>query len=253
MAAVWRSRQDGRIAGGVSMTDFERGPNLTRSIVEDLGLRIVAGGYGGESAPFPIEQELCRQYGASRPVLREAVKMLTAKGLLGARPSAGTWVRPEGEWNLLDPDVLRWTLERQFSLSLLREFTQVRAAVEPAAAALAAQADATGKAKVRDGIERMTAAGRGEDDHLEADIAFHVAVLQASNNRFYAQLSQLTETALRFSIRRTNDYKGVAVASLVDHRRVADAIAAGNPELASGSMRVLILEALSLIESAALG
>ena len=235
------------------MTDFERGPNLTRSIVEDLGLRIVAGGYGGGSAPFPIEQELCRQYGASRPVLREAVKMLTAKGLLGARPSAGTWVRPEGEWNLLDPDVLRWTLERQFSLSLLREFTQVRAAMEPAAAALAARAGAEGKAKVRDGIERMAAASRGADDHLEADIAFHVAVLQASGNRFYAQLSQLTETALRFSIRRTNDYKGVAIASLIDHQRVADAILAGDAELASGSMRVLILEALSLIESASSG
>jgi len=60
----------------------------------------------------------------------------------------------------------------------------------------------------------MQAAERGEDDPLESDIAFHVAVLRATKNRFYAQLSEMTATALRFSIRTTNRYKGVKFASV---------------------------------------
>jgi DNA-binding FadR family transcriptional regulator len=221
--------------------------NLTYSIVQNLGVAIVTGTYSARN-PFPVEAELCRQFGASRSVLREAVKMLTAKGLLGARPRQGTWVQPESNWNLLDPDILRWLLERKFSLALLIEFTEIRLAVEPGAAALAAKvAGVEEKAAVRAAIERMQAAERGDDDALESDIAFHVAVLRAANNRFYAQLTELTATALRFSIRTTNRYKGVQLASVADHKKVADAIIAGRSAAAAEAMRKLIQEALDLI------
>jgi DNA-binding FadR family transcriptional regulator len=224
-----------------------RGQNLTYSIVHDLGVAIVTGVYSKQN-PFPIEAELCRKYGASRTALREAVKMLTSKGLLGARPRQGTWVQPEENWNLLDPDILGWLLERKFSPALLIEFSEVRLAVEPAAAALAARvAGPAEKDAVLSGIERMQAAERGEDDPLESDIAFHVAVLRASRNRFYAQLTELTATALRFSIRTTNRYKGVRLASVADHKKVADAIIAGKPNIAAEAMRKLIQEALDLI------
>src|SRR5688572_17468668 len=99
--------------------------NLTYTIVEQLGQSIVTGTYSPKKS-FPIEAQLCKQFSASRSVLREAVKMLTAKGLLAARPRQGTWVEPENEWNLLDPDVLRWLLERKFSLGLLAEITEMR-------------------------------------------------------------------------------------------------------------------------------
>ena len=223
------------------------GQNLTSSIVQDLGVAIVTGTYSDRN-PFPVEAKLCRQYGASRTALREAVKMLTAKGLLGARPRQGTWVQPESRWNLLDPDILGWLLERKFSPALLTEFTEVRLAIEPLAAALAATAAGPAeKQAVRDAIERMRAAERGEDDPLASDIAFHVAVLHASRNRFYAQLTELTSTALRFSIRTTNRYKGVKLASVADHKRVADAIIAGRPAVAAEAMRKMIQEALDLI------
>jgi DNA-binding FadR family transcriptional regulator len=224
-----------------------RGQNLTYSIVHDLGVAIVTGVYSKQN-PFPVEAELCRQYGASRSVLREAVKMLTAKGLLGARPRQGTWVEPEEKWNLLDPDILGWLLERKFSPALLIEFSEIRLAVEPGAAALAARVGGPAeKAAVRSAIERMQAAERGDDDPLESDIAFHVAVLRATMNRFYAQLTGLTATALRFSIRTTNRYKGVQLASVADHKKVADAILAGKPAVAAEAMRKLIQEALDLI------
>jgi DNA-binding FadR family transcriptional regulator len=224
-----------------------RGQNLTYSIANHIGIAIVTGVYSADN-PIPIEAELCRQYDASRPVLREAVKMLTAKGLLGARPRRGTWVQPEDRWNLLDPDVLGWLLERKFSPALLIEFTEMRLAVEPGAATLAARvAGAEEKAAVSSALERMQAAERGDDDPLDSDIAFHVAVLRASRNRFYAQLTGFTSTALRFSIRMTNRYKGVRLASVADHKRVADAIIAGKPSAAGEAMRRLIQEALDIM------
>lgn len=224
-----------------------RGQNLTSSIVQDLGIAIVTGKYSDKN-PFPVEAELCKQYGASRSILREAVKMLTAKGLLGARPGQGTWVQPEESWNLFDPDVLHWLLERKFSLSLLIEFTQIRLAVEPAAAAMAATgAGPVEKAAIKHALNRMVAAERGEDDSLTSDIAFHVSILHASGNRFYANLQELTETALRFSIRTTNRFKGVRLASVNDHKKVSDAILAGNAAAAETAMRDLIEEALDLI------
>jgi DNA-binding FadR family transcriptional regulator len=229
------------------MTASVRGQNLTYTVANSLGSAVVTGVYSSDN-PIPIEAELCRQYTASRSVVREAVKMLTAKGLLGSRPRLGTWVQPEQNWNLLDPDVLGWLLERKYEPALLMEFTELRLAVEPGAAALAARvAGAEEKAAIRSAIERMQAADHGDDDPLDSDIAFHVAVLRASRNRFYAQLTGFAATALRFSIRTTNRYKGVQLASVADHKKVADAIIGGKPGAAGEAMRKLIQEALDLI------
>lgn len=223
------------------------GRNLTRSIVQDLGRAIVTGVYGDDN-PFPYESELCTQYGVSRPVLREAVKMITAKGLLSARPRQGTSVQPEQQWNLLDPDVLRWLLERRFDRNLLIEFTQLRLAIEPAAAALAAvAAGETERQALRIAVERMEAAEHGADDPLVSDIAFHVAILNGSRNRFYAQLTEFVETALRISILWTNQRKGVPQANVPDHREVAEAILARDPILAQTRHRELIQGALDLL------
>jgi DNA-binding FadR family transcriptional regulator len=225
-----------------------QGSSLTYHIVQDLGVAIVTGRYT-EANPFPTEGDLCKQYKVSRSIMREAVKMLTAKGLLGARPRHGTWVQPEANWSMLDPDVLRWLLERKFSPELLIEFTEIRLAFEPAASALAAekatpeQIDA-----IRSALERMRAAEEGQDDPLAADIAFHVAVLRASGNRFYEELTEFSATALRFSIRRTNEFKGRHTASVADHARIAQAIIAGDAAQAEESMRTLIRDALDLLK-----
>jgi DNA-binding FadR family transcriptional regulator len=183
-------------------------------------------------------------------VTREAVKMLTAKGLLTARPRKGTSVQPQSHWNLFDPDVLRWLLERKFSLELLRQFTELRIAIEPAAAALAAlAADEEGIAAIEQGYDRMAAAERGEDDTLEADIAFHLAILQVSANPFYIQFRDVVETALRTSIRFTNRIKGRS-ASLPQHRAVLTAIARRDAEGANAAMTELIADVMTLIDEA---
>ena len=224
------------------------GRNLTYGLLDSLGRAIVTGRFDHD--PFPTEAELAKQHSVSRSVTREAVKMLTAKGLLSARPRQGTVVQPTTSWNLFDTDVLRWLLERQFSVNLLRQFNQLRVAIEPEAAALAAQfCDEASLQRITDGLERMKAAEKGLDDSLDADIAFHVAVLRASNNPFYIQLREVVSTALRTSIRFTNRIKG-RTASVTDHSAVRDAIAARDPIAARTAMRALIGDVLELIEEA---
>ncbi len=227
------------------------GRNLTYGLLEVLGRAIVTGRY--DDAPFPTEAELAKHNTVSRSVTREAVKMLTAKGLLTARPRKGTTVQPPEFWNLFDPDVLRWLLERKFSLELLRHFTELRIAIEPAGAALAAAAanDHT-IAQIEAGFARMVAAEAGDDDPLEADIAFHIAVLEASQNPFYQQFRDLVTTALRTSIRFTNRFKG-RTASLPQHHDVLEAIQRRQPDQARAAMAVLIADVMSLIDAAERG
>ena len=224
------------------------GRNLTYGLLDEVGRTIVTGRYDGKT--FPTEAELARQHGVSRSVTREAVKMLTAKGLLTARPRQGTMVQPTTSWNLFDPDVLRWLLERSFSLELLRQFSQLRIAIEPAAAALAAEAaDEEDLERIAAGYARMEAAARGADDHLDADIAFHIAVLQASANPFYVQFRDVVSTALRTSIPFTNRYQG-RTASLPAHHAVLAAIQGRKPDRAHKAMRAIIADVMTLIDEA---
>jgi DNA-binding FadR family transcriptional regulator len=224
------------------------GRNLTFSMLEALGRDIVTGAY--ESRRFPTEAELAARHMVSRSVTREAVKMLTAKGLLTARPRKGTTVQPASSWNLFDTDVLRWLLERKFSLLLLRQFSELRIAIEPEAAALAArEADKEAVAEIRRGYERMEAAEASGEDNLEADIAFHIAVLNASANPFYMQFRDVVATALRTSIRFTNRFKG-RTASLPAHHKVLAAIEAGDGGGGRAAMAAIIAEVMTMIEDA---
>ncbi len=231
-------------AGGV------KGPgrNLTYGMLDRLGRAIVTGEY--RERAFPTEAEVAKAHGVSRSVTREAVKMLTAKGLLSARPRWGTVVEPAASWNLFDPDVLRWLLERPFSINLLRQFTQLRIAIEPEAAALAAlHGSVADHARIDSRLEAMREAGQIRGDTLGADIAFHVAILDASGNPFYAQFRDVVSTALTTSIVFTNRLKG-RQASISEHQRVSDAISARDVDGARSAMRYLIGEVLALIEGA---
>lgn len=224
------------------------GRNLTFGMLDALGRAIVTGEY--DDQPFPTEADLARDHGVSRSVVREAVKMLAAKGLLTARPRKGTSVQPAIHWNLFDADVLRWLLERKFSLALLRQFTELRIAIEPAAAALAARASSgAGRQGIAAGYARMEAAERGDDDPLEADIAFHIAILDATANPFYMQFRDVVSTALRTSIRFTNRFKG-RTASLPQHYQVLAAIKTGDDAGAQAAMFALIDDVMRLIADA---
>ncbi len=222
--------------------------NLTHQLVHDLGLAIVQGKYSTDDR-VPSEAEICKQFEVSRSATREAVKMLAAKGLLNSRPKQGIRVLPESRWNMFDTQVLGWLLNRRLSVDLLLEFAQMRYGIEPEAAALAAEhGTPEAIAEIEAALQRMHDAKSGMDDALESDISFHTAILMASGNRFYAQMSAFVETALRVSIRFTNAMKGVTAADVDAHAQILKAIQNKNSRLARNMVEGLLAESIELIQ-----
>ena len=121
--------------------DYRQPPerkSMHARIVRTLGMRIVA----GEFAPgerLPTEAVLLAEYDVSRPVLREAVRVLVAKGLVLSKQRAGAVVRPRSEWHLLDPDVLYWLIQTKPQAEFVDTLLTARRVFEPATAALAAK------------------------------------------------------------------------------------------------------------------
>jgi len=227
---------------------LDRNFNLSHRMTWELGRAIVCGEYSAQGG-LPTEAELCEQFGVSRTSVREAVKMLAAKGLISSKPRQGIRIQPEKDWNIFDADLLSWTLEGKPSLSVLREFLQMRIALEPEAAALGArdarseQIDAIGEA-----LERMRKFEAGSVEAIEADVDFHVAILYASENRFYIRMRDFVRTALKASIAVTTEIKGDYNAIVEEHAKVYNAIRSRQPERARNAMLLLIDEALEFIE-----
>ena len=132
--------------------------NLSQQVTNELGKAIIVGDYNTETG-LPTEAQLCEVYGISRTAVREAVKMLAAKGLISSRPRQGIRVESAENWNLYDTSVLKWLLESSPSLYVLKEFLQVRLAIEPQAAALAARkGDQAAIAEIKIALDKMQAA-----------------------------------------------------------------------------------------------
>jgi DNA-binding FadR family transcriptional regulator len=150
---------------------------------------------------------------------------------------------------MFDTDVLGWILSSNPTLSLLKSFTEVRAAIEPQAASLAA-VNATFEEldAIEQALARMKAAEKGLDDHLDSDIAFHTSILKASGNPFIIQLSEFISTALRVSIRYTNNAKGVE-GDVSKHAHILEMIKSRNPDKAHGAVKEILDEALELINA----
>lgn len=219
--------------------------NVTRSLVEEIGGAIVRGDFAiGNS--LPTEADLASQYGVSRTVTREAMKMLTAKGLVQAWPRRGTIVQVESNWNLLDADVLAWLLERNVSVPLVKDFLRMRLAIEPAAAETAAAIGAD-VSEIEKAVEQMERAAKHVGDPLGADSLFHASILRASGNPFFAQMAPMVDTALRMTIRITNRIKGVKVASIDEHVEILTAIRDRDPDLSRVLIKTHIERALELI------
>jgi len=223
------------------------GMGMTHNLVRLLGQSIVSGDY--DKKPFPTEADLSINYSSSRTVTREAVKMLTAKGLLSSKPRNGTKVEPIDQWNLLDPDVIGWMMQRPYSAKLFADFTHMRLAVEPHACALAAQRqDKDDIAQIRHHLEQMRESSDHSQSVLEADIDFHVAILKASGNVFFWQLKELTRVALNISISLTNKIAG-HTADIEAHEHVLINIEQGKAEQAEAAMTTILEDALHLIQS----
>jgi GntR family transcriptional regulator, galactonate operon transcriptional repressor len=212
-------------------------------LVQALGARIVSGQLSPGDA-LPTEAQLVEEFGSSRSSIREAVKVLTAKGLVVARTKAGTVVQPQSGWNLLDPDLLAWRYNGEPSIAQLDDLAGLRVALEPEAARLAA----TGKdrrkvAEIRAAYGRMEATLADPDEFIEHDLAFHRAVVEASGNQLLVQLNSLLLVAFgaarQFHARNVRRNRRTVPA----HLGVVEAIERRDAEEAAGLMRALVQSA----------
>jgi DNA-binding FadR family transcriptional regulator len=217
-------------------------------IAHEIGQQILR----GELEPgevLPSETDLGTGFGVSRTVLREAIKVLAAKGLVESRTKIGTRVKARDQWNLLDPDVLSWSLASHEAEDYALAVSEMRRILEPAGAALAAQrASAVQVARVRAAYEAMEAAGRNGEDSAEHDLRFHLAILEATNNPFLVSMGHVIESALAFNIRLSLKFPNLRVQSMPLHRHVLERIEKGDPRGAQAAMVKLLQEAQMDIE-----
>lgn len=214
-------------------------------VARTIGIDIIAGRYG-EGAKIPGDAELTLIFGVSRPVLRESVKTLVAKGLLSTKARVGTVVRERAAWNMFDPDVLAWHLDAGINKQFLRDLAEIRLAVEPRAAALAAERRTEADLEVmRRAVARMGDEPGASSGFAEADLALHVAVASASGNPFMRSIGAVIEAALRasFVLSAPVDARehGIAVAA---HERIVETIADKDAEAAAAAMMNVIFNGL---------
>jgi len=200
---------------------------------------------------LPTEADLCSAMGVSRTILREAVKTLSAKGMVVTGPRTGTRSMPPSSWNLLDPDVIRWRLAAGVNQVFIRDILELRLAIEPEAAALAARrAEPADLEALRTALEGMESAVlRGGGGYLDADLAFHETILAATHNQFVIALTPAIDALLRVSFSFSVKSRASARSSLPLHRAVYDAIANGGAEAAKRALGELIDAARKDIEN----
>lgn len=218
---------------------------LQGRLIDAMGSAIVTGRYQtGEY--LPADRELCAQYAASRPTIREVIRILEAKGLVQTKQKSGTCVNPSRLWSLVDPDVLGWFTVATLSDDMLRDLVELRQVIEPAAAKFAA-----GRATIPDisGIQKayaaMAAATTDLSAYARADTAFHLSIFAASHNSILCNLSHVVAGLLRLSFELSqetlNDSDHTVEGDLEGHRRVLEAISRGDGADAEAAMLKVVL------------
>jgi len=198
--------------------------------------------------PMPTEPELAALLGVSRATVRDAIKVLSGKGLVRTARRYGTRVLPVEDWNLLDGDVVRWHRRDHPRMSqIFAETTELRCIMEPAAAALAAERATEAQiCTILDAAYAMHPEANDVQALFDADCKFHVTILDATGNQVMRQLRQIIVTMLRVSYdfgvsRREND-----PVTRQGHIRVAEAIACRDGEAAREHMSTMLGQNRSL-------
>lgn len=213
------------------------GRGVHGAVVAALGLRIIRGDYPPGSI-IDIDG-LEPQFDVSKTVIREALRVLGAKGLVDSRPRRGTFVRDRSAWSLLDSDVMMWRREaRRDDDRLLSDLSELRDAVEPAAARLAAaRRTEDDLSALEAAFEAFAAAGQDVAKLVAADLEFHLTLLTATHNELYARLDMVITHALGARNRIQHHPDAAWMDPVPDHRAVLDAVRAGDPDAAERAMR----------------
>jgi DNA-binding FadR family transcriptional regulator len=216
------------------------GRRLHGAVAHKLGTAILSGEYAPGDT-LSGEVEFSKTLDVSRSAYREAVQVLTAKGLVESRPKIGTRVLPRSRWNLLDPDVLAWAFAGEPDVDFIRSLFELRGIVEPAAAAFAAQRRERADLKImRDSLNAMRRHTLATEAGRAADRDFHDAILHATRNDALIVLSASIGAAVSWTTQFKQRARALPRNPIPDHLRVYDAIAAGDATGASDAMRALV-------------
>ena len=196
---------------------------------------------------MPNEDDLRSEISVSRTAYREAVKVLTAKGLVEARPKSGTRVAPRDSWNLLDPDVLSWHFEADPNEKFIRDLFELRRFVEPERGAARGAAPHACRPRAHRGRlsrhDRQPALCRGDDPRRSR---LPRGVFAAAHNATLQCLASVVSATIQWSLLlKSVDDQRFFVASLVDHERVLDAIIQRDGDLAAARMTTLVIDSLN--------
>jgi DNA-binding FadR family transcriptional regulator len=228
-----------------TLLGHSRKRNLFARVADELGSRIVRGEIKPGGA-FPIEAELGQEFGASRSVIREAVKSLAAKGLLESRTRTGIRVLPPERWNLFDPDVLEWRYTSMPPEAFFRELFEIRRMIEPEAAAFAAERGTPAEiAAIETAFEAMETSSTTTDAAITADLFFHQSILAAGHNALLLQMGSLIGVGLLVSYRISKEPFNVF---LPRHKDVLLAIQARQPDVARKAMDALLTGTRDFLE-----
>jgi DNA-binding FadR family transcriptional regulator len=233
--------------GAVTAPADSRGPGrrLHGAIARKLGVAIVSGEYA-PGATLSGEVAFAEALNVSRSAYREAMQVLTAKGLVESRTKAGTRVLPRHRWNLLDPDVLAWAFAGEPDPQLVRDLFELRAIVEPAAAALAAQRrDQADLRSLKDSLARMRRHTLATEQGRAADRDFHLGILAATRNEALQSLGSGIGAAVNWTTHFKQRSRALPRNPIPDHVRVFAAIAARDASGATQAMRALVELALA--------
>lgn len=214
---------------------------------EEIGTRILRGDYA-PGVLIPNEAEWCRRLQMSRSAVREAIKMLKAKGLVNSRPKVGTRVEPRARWNLLDRDLLAWYMATPDRGRFLKSVQQMRRIFEPEAAALAAAHRDTGQ--MRAISEACSDMGRADsvESRIDADVRFHLGILAAAGNEFLVPFGFLIESALANVFDVVTRHVGTLRHAQSLHESIEKAIRLGRPDAARRAARRLLADTDDIIE-----
>lgn len=224
---------------------------LHARVLDLLGLAI-CGGEIASGSVFRIE-ELEGRYGVSRSVVREAIRVLASMGMVASRRRVGVQIQPAADWNLYDPQIIRWRLASPGRIAQLRSLTELRTAIEPEAARLAAVRAPLADASELMGLAgKLWAAGHADDEaekFLALDIEFHRLVLASSGNEMFAKLNTLVAEVLTGRTHYGLMPQHPHTEALQLHVDVASAIQRGNADAAHDAMLRIMQRTFSEMSS----
>lgn len=220
---------------------IERPGKLVPVVIE----RIVTSIQAGELPPgswLPKEADLCDQFGVSRSVIREGLRVLEEKGLIEIVHGRGSTVAPRDRWNLLDPMVVRAQVANDTSLRVAEQLQEVRATVEGGMAARAAiNITPAESAELREFLSDMSNSLDDPEAYLAADRRLHEVIHRAADNPFAQFIVQSTLTWIRAAPLRAQHPRESLVKALREHESLVDAICRKSPELAERLMKLLVM------------